>query len=327
MSRNSLAGKLAVASAIVVVALSSSTAAAADTYPSRPVRFIVPFPPGGGTDILARLVGEGLSQSLKRPFVIDNRPGAGTNIGMEAAARAVPDGHTIIMASIGLSANPHLYPKLTFDPIRDLAPVSLVAIAPTILAVHPSVQAQGPQDLLKLLRAQPGRLNYGSFGSGSGAHLAAELFKLVTKTDIVHIPYKGGCPAITALLGGEVQMVFSSLLPMLPHIQSGRVRPIGLAAGKRFRGLPNVTTFKEAGVDYETGTWFGVLAPRGTPQPILERLHREVATIVRSEEAQTRISREGAEPIGGSPAEFGAFIAAESRRWAEVVKRAGITVD
>ncbi len=301
--------------------------AVAAAYPAKPVRLIVPFPPGGGTDILARLVGQRLGERLNVQFVVDNRPGAGTNIGMELAARAVPDGYTIIMASIGLSANRSLYPRMTFDPVRDLTPVTLVAIAPTIVASHPSVAAKTSQELVALAKARPGHLNYGSFGAGSGAHLAAELFKLETGVDIVHVPYKGGGPAITALLAGEVQLVFSSMLPVLPHVKSGRLRAIGLAAARRSPAAPEVPTFRESGIAYETGTWFGILAPTGTPTAVVRRLHREIVDILSRNEMRDRIAREGAGLVGNTPDEFARFIKDESVRWAEVVKTAKIKVD
>ncbi len=301
--------------------------AVAAAYPTKPVRLIVPFPPGGGTDILARLIGQRLGERLNEQFVVDNRPGAGTNIGMELAARAVPDGYTIIMASIGLSANRSLYPRMTFDPMRDLTPVTLVAIAPTIVAGHPSVAAKTPQDLVALAKARPGHLNYGSFGAGSGAHLAAELFKLETGVDIVHVPYKGGGPAITALLAGEVQLVFSSMLPVLPHVKSGRLRAIGLAAARRSPAAPEVPTFRESGIPYETGTWFGILAPTGTPAEVVRRLHREIVDILSRNEMRDRIAREGAGLVGNTPDEFARFIKDESVRWAKVVKTAKIKVD
>jgi tripartite-type tricarboxylate transporter receptor subunit TctC len=299
----------------------------AQTYPTKPLRFIVPFPPGGGTDILARLIAERLSERLRFQVVVDNRPGAGTNIGMEIAARALPDGHTLLMASVGVAANPSLYRNMAFDPRRDLAPVTLAAIGPTVLVTHPSLPAKTPQELIKMLRAQPGRFNYGSFGSASGSHLAAELFKLTTATEIVHIPYKGGGPGIAALLGNEVQIVFSSLLPTLPHIKSARMHAIGLAAAKRSPVLPGVPTFKENGIDYETGPWFGVLLPVKTPVPVIARLHTEITGILRSQEVKARVGAEGAEIVADTPEHFARFIAAEAKRWAEVVKRADIRVE
>ncbi|OGA41158.1 MAG: hypothetical protein A3G24_20665 [Betaproteobacteria bacterium RIFCSPLOWO2_12_FULL_62_13] len=295
-------------------------------YPTKPIRFIVPFPPGGGTDILARLIGQRLVEPLGVQVVVDNRPGAGTNIGMELAARAEPDGHTLLMASVGLAANPSLYRKMSFDPLRDLAPVTLVAVAPTILVSHPSLAAKTPGELVALAKSRPGQLNYGSFGSGSGGHLAAELFKLVTGVNIVHIPYKGGGPAITALLAGEVQLVFSSMLPVLAHVKAERLRPIGLAASKRAAEAPDVPTFREAGIPYETGTWFGVLVPMGTPASVVNRLHREITGILRIVEVRQRIAH-GAEPIGNTPKEFASFVRSEADRWAKVVRTAGIKVD
>jgi len=301
--------------------------AGAQEYPTRPVRMIVPFPPGGGTDILARIVAQKLGERLGQQVIVDNRPGAGTNIGMELAARAVPDGYTLLMASIGVAANPSLYPKMPFDPVRDLAPVTLVAIAPTVLAVHPSVTARTVKQFINLVQSKPGKLNYGSYGSGSGAHLAAELFKLTTGLDIVHVPYKGGGPAITALMSGEVQMVFSSMLPVMPHLKSGRLVAIAIASAKRTAALADLPTFRESGVDYETGTWFGVLVPAGTPKEIVAKLHGEIARIVKLPAVQERIAGEGADPIGNTPAEFQAFIRSEAAKAAKVVKAAKIIVN
>ncbi len=300
---------------------------AADSYPTKPLRFVVPFPPGGGTDILARLLGERLGERLGMQVVIDNRPGAGTNIGTEIVARAQPDGHTLLMGSIGVATNPSLYKNMRFDPVRDLQPISLVAIAPSILVTHPSVPAKTPQELVALLKARPGRINYGSFGAGSGAHLVAEYFKLVTGTDIVHVPYKGGGPGIVALLGGEVQMVFASLLPVISHVKAQRLVPIGLAAARRSPALPQVTTFKEAGIAFEAGPWFGVLVPAKTPRSIVQRLNVEIEGILQLDDVKMRIAREGVDVVGGTSAQFADFIAAEARRWAEVVKKADIRVE
>lgn len=300
---------------------------AAQAWPAKPLRLVVPFPPGGGTDILARLVGARLADRLGFQVVVDNRPGAGTNIGMEIAAKAQPDGHTLLMASVGLAANPSLYRSMRFDPLRDLAPVTMVALAPSILVAHPALPAKTPQDLVALARSQPGKLNYGSFGTGSGSHLAAELFQAVTGAKLTHVPYKGGGPAITALLGGEVQLVFSSLLPTLAHIKAGRILPIGLAASRRSSALPAVTTFNEAGVAFETGTWFGVLVPAHTPAPVARRLHAEIVAIVRSDEVTQRIVAEGAEPVADTPEAFAAFIGREAKRWREVLAKAGVRVD
>lgn len=311
----------------IVATVLAHSAGAAEAYPTKPLRFVVPFPPGGGTDILARLVGERLGERLGTPVVIDNRPGAGTNIGMEIVARAVSDGHTLLMGSIGVATNPSLYKNMRFDPVRDLRPISLVAVAPSILVVHPSLPAKTPQDLVALLKSQPGRINYGSFGAGSGAHLVTEYFKLLTGTSMVHVPYKGGGPGIVALLGGQVQLVFSSLLPVIAHVKSQRLVPIGLAAAKRSSALPNVTTFKEAGIAFEAGPWFGVLVPAKTPVPIVNRLNTEIEGILQLDEVKSRVVGEGAEIVGGTPDQFARFIAAEAKRWAEVVKKAEIRVE
>jgi tripartite-type tricarboxylate transporter receptor subunit TctC len=288
---------------------------------------IVPFPPGGGTDILARIISQKLGERLGQQVIVDNRPGAATNIGMELAARAAPDGYTLLMASIGLAANPSLYPKMGFDPLRDLAPVTLVAMAPTVLSVHPSVTARTVKQFVSLVQSKPGQLNYGSYGGGSGAHLAAELFKMTTGLDIVHVPYKGGGPAITALMSGEVQMVFSSMLPVMPHLKSGRLVAIGIAAAKRTTALPELPTFREFGIDYETGTWFGVLVPTGTPREIIVMLNAEIARILHLPDVQERIAGEGADPVGNKPPEFQAFIKNEAAKLAKVIKVSKITVN
>jgi tripartite-type tricarboxylate transporter receptor subunit TctC len=313
--------------AVSLCCVSSQADLWAQGYPVRPLRMIVPFPPGGGTDILARIMAQRLGERIGQQVFVDNRPGAATNIGMELAARAVPDGHTLLMASIGLAANPSLYPKMGFDPLRDLAPVSLVAMAPTVLAVHPSVPARNVKQFVALVQSRPGQLNYASYGGGSGAHLAAELFKLTSGLDIVHVPYKGGGPAITALMSGEVQMVFSSMLPVMSHVKSGRLNLIAIAAEKRSAAVPDLPTFREAGMDYETGTWFGVLVPAGTRNEIVARLHSEIVRIVHSAEVKERIAAEGAEPIGNTPAEFQTFIKGEAEKWAKVVKTARITTN
>lgn len=312
---------------IIALAAFAAVANAGAAYPTKPVRFIVPFPPGGGTDILARAVAERLGERLGVQVVVDNRPGAGTNIGTEIATRAVPDGHTLLMGSIGIAANTSLYRNMRFDPARDLAPVIQVAFAPSILIAHPSLQARTPPDLVALLKSQPGKIAYGSFGVGSGAHLAAELFRLVTGTEMLHVPYNGGGPGIVALLGGQVQLVFSSLLLATPHVKSGRLAPIGLAAAKRSSALPAVPTFRETGIDYETGPWFGVFVPAKTPAAIVKRLHAEIDAILQLPDVRARVTADGADIVGGTPAQFAAFIAAESRRWAEVVRKADIRVE
>ncbi len=305
--------------------LAAAATCFAQTYPSKPVRFIVPFPPGGGTDILARIIGQKMAERWGQQFVIDNRPGAATNIGMELTAKSPPDGYTLLMISIGLATNPSLYKKLNFNPLRDLAPVSLVAIAPTVLTTHPSLPVKTAKDVIALAKAKRGELNYGSYGAGSSAHLAAELFQYTTGVQIVHIPYRGGGPAITALLSGEVHMLFSSVVPVLPHIKSGRAHAIAVASSHRSSALPAVPTFRENGVPFEMGTWFGVMLPSGTQKDIVAQLQREIARIVGTPEVKERIAGEGAEPVGNTPEEIATFINSEATRWAKVIQAAKIT--
>ena len=243
-------------------------ALAQEPYPTRPVEIIVPFAAGGGTDLIARLLCDGLGQRLGQSFVAVNRPGANTNIGTLAAIRSKPDGYTLLMASLGLAANPSLYSKLAFDPRRDLAPIALIANVPTILVVNPALPANSLGELVAYIKARPGELNYASYGVGSGPHLAAELFQSVTGTRIVHVPYGGGGPAALGVIGNTVQMLFSSVVPVLGMVRGGSVKAIAVASERRLALLPEVPTFKESGIDYATGTWFGILAPAKTPAPI-----------------------------------------------------------
>jgi tripartite-type tricarboxylate transporter receptor subunit TctC len=314
-----------IVAALVAAASLFALPSFAQNYPSKPVRFIVPFPPGGGTDILARIIGQKMGERWGQQFPIDNRPGAATNIGMEMTAKAPPDGYTLLMISIGLATNGSLYKKLTFNPLRDLAPVSLVAIAPTVLTVHPSLPVKTAKDVVALAKTRRGQLNYGSYGAGSSAHLAAELFQYTTGVEIVHVPYRGGGPAITALLSGEVHMLFTSVVPVLPHIKSGRAHAIALASAHRSSALPGIATFRENNIPFDMGTWFGVMAPAGTPREVITQLQREIARIIGTPEVKERIASEGAEPVGNTPEEFAAFINSEATRWAKVIQSAKIT--
>jgi len=296
-------------------------------YPAKPIRMVVPFPPGGGTDIIARYLADPLGQRLREPVVIDNRPGAATNIGMDAVAKAAPDGYTLLMATITLTSNASLYKSLPFDPARAFAPVSLVVNAPTLLVANARFAPQSPADIVAYTKAHPNEVNYASYGPGSGAHLAAELFRSITGADMVHIPYKGGGPATTAVLTGEVQLLFSSVLPVMSNVAAGKLRPVAIASKRRMASLPGVPTFIESGIDYVTGTWFGVLAPAGTPKAVVERLSREIVAIAATEDFRKRVAAEGAEVIGDSPAEFAEFLRHETARWAATVKAAHIQPD
>jgi tripartite-type tricarboxylate transporter receptor subunit TctC len=300
--------------------------APAQEYPTRTVEIVVPFAAGGGTDLIARVLIERLSESLKQRFVIINRPGASTNIGTAAVANALPDGHTLLLTSISFAANPALYRKLSYDQ-KDFAPIALIANSPSILVVTPSLPVNSVAELIAHLKAHPGELNYASYGAGSGPHLAAGLLQDVTATKIQHVPYGGGSPATIAVLRGEVQMLLAGSLAVLPLIQNGNLKPLGIAAEVRAAALPDVPTFREQGIEYMTGTWFGLLAPARTPPGIIAMLNREVAAALRSEAVRARIAEQGADVVGGSPQDFVRFLKQETERLAAVIRRANIQLD
>jgi tripartite-type tricarboxylate transporter receptor subunit TctC len=316
----------ALAPALFITAPAVRTAAQ-DTYPSRTVELVVPFAAGGGTDLLARLLGDGLGNRLGQSFVVLNRPGANTNVGTQLVARAKPDGYTLVMASIGLAANPSLYKKLAFDPLNDLAPISLIANSPTILVVAPSVPANSLSELIALAKARPGGLNYASYGVGSGPHLATELFRFKTGTNIVHVPFSGGGPAAVGVMNNTVQMLFSSVLPVLGLVRNGSLKPIAVASERRSPLLPDVPTFAESGVDYQTGTWFGLLAPARTPDDIIAALHKSTVDTLQDGDVRRRIAEQGGEVVGNTPAQFRAFIKEETDRLSAVIRNAKIQID
>jgi tripartite-type tricarboxylate transporter receptor subunit TctC len=309
------------------IAFSSAPSPAQDKYPSRTVEIVVPFAAGGGTDVLARLLADGLSKRLKQSFVVINRPGANTNLGTQIVVKSAPDGYTLGMASLGIAANPSLYRKLPFNPLRDLAPISLLANAPTILVVNPGLPSNTLKDFIAYVKSKPGSLNYASYGAGSGPHLATELFKSMTGTQILHVPYKGGGPASVAATSGEVQMLFASVLPVLSLVRGGKLKPIAIAADQRSPLLPNVPTFREGGLDYVTGTWFGLLAPAKTPEAVIKLLHANTVEALKDPDLRKRMSGQGADVVGNSPAEFRAHIVAETERLAKVIKNAKIQLD
>ena len=319
---NGLRGACALAIALVFAH------APAQEYPAKPVRMIVPWPAGGGTDIVARTVGQRLSEGLGQQVVIDNRPGAAAIIGTELAARSAPDGYTLLMGNLGPNAaNQSLYRKLPYDCIRDFAPVSHVASAPYIAVVHPSVPARSVKEFIALARARPGKINFGSGGIGSPPHLAAELFRSMARIEMEHIAYKGGAAHTAALVGGEVDLTLNSPLEVLPHVRSGRLRAIGVGTAKRFELAPQIPTIAEAGLPgYQFAVWWGVLAPAGTPAAIVARVHQEVVKALQVPSVRERLSSQGAEIVASSPAEFAAFIKAEVDKWARVVREAAIPV-
>jgi len=304
--------------------LAPAVALAQDGYPSRPVQMIVPYAPSGGTDFVARQVANGLSRRLGQQVLVVNRPGAATIVGSELVAKAKPDGHTLLMTSFPLAANPSLYASLPYDSRQDFAPISLITNAPTVLVANPALPVRSAADLVMYATTHPDQLNYASYGIGSGAHLAAELFRLATGVKLVHVAYQGGGPAAAAVVSGESQLLFSSALPVLSSIEGGLLRAIAVAADRRLAALPDVPTFRESGVDYVTGTWFGLLAPAHTPVSIIARIHEDVSATLADTGLRAQLAAQGADVVAGTPEEFARFIADETRRWADVIARAGI---
>jgi tripartite-type tricarboxylate transporter receptor subunit TctC len=303
-------------------------ASAQDSYPSRPVRFILPFPPGGGTDILGRVIAERLAANLGQPVVTENRGGAGGNVGAEAAARSSPDGYTIVLVAPSLAISPTLYSKLNYDPVKDFAPVSLVATVPNVMITHPSVQAQTLQEFIALARARPGAMNFGSGGSGTSNHLAGELLNIVAGTKLVHIPYKGVNLAMQGVLGEQVHLVFIGVPPALPHIKAGRLRALALVAPQRSPALPEVPTVAEAGLkDFDVTTWYGVLVPAGTPRPIVMRLNAELVKIMHAPEVKEKLAGMATDPLTSTPEEFAAHLKQEIEKWGDVVRKANLKAD
>jgi tripartite-type tricarboxylate transporter receptor subunit TctC len=313
--------------AVWAIVLAPVPPCAAQGYPSKPIRLIVPFTPGGGTDILARVIGQKLTESMGQQVIVDNRAGAGGNIGAELAAKSSPDGHTILMVSASYTVNAGLY-KLAFDPVRDLAPVTQVASVPFVLVAHPAVPASNVKELVALARSKPGQLNYASSGNGSAPHLAGELLTMMTHTTMVHVPYKGGAPAVADVIGGQVQLLFSTVIQGLPHIKSGRLKPLAVGSPKRSSALPEVPTIAESGVPgYDVTNWFGVLAPGAIPRQIIKRLNREIVQHLQTADLRTRLAAEGADPVGSSPGEFERVIRGDIEKYARIVKAAGIRIN
>jgi len=315
----------------------SAAHASAQPYPNKPIRLVVPFPPGGTTDILARDVGQHLTEIWKQPVVIDNRPGAAGNVGSDIVAKSAPDGYTLLMCTVSSHAiNPGLYSKLPYDHIKDFAPVILVARVPNVLEVNPGVPVYTVADLIKLAKEKPGEINFASSGSGTSIHLSGELFKTMTGVNMVHVPYKGSAPAITDLIGGQVQVMFDNLPSSLQQIKAGKLRAIAVTSAQRSPALPDLPTIAESGLPgFEATSWFGVLAPAGTPPAIVNRLNAEINKWLQSPDGKEKLLAQGAliDPrgesvtAGGSPEQFAAFIRAETEKWAKVIKASGAKVD
>jgi tripartite-type tricarboxylate transporter receptor subunit TctC len=300
----------------------------AQSYPTKPVRMIVPFAAGGILDIVARAVGERLSGSLGQPIVVDNRGGAGGTIGTEIAARATPDGYTLLTGHIGTHAiNASLYPKLGYDPVRDFAPITLAATFPLGLFVHPSVPARSVAELIAFAKAKPGEVSFASAGSGGPTHMAGEMLKAMAQVDIVHVPYKGNAAALNDLLGGRVHMFFSNLVTAMPHARSGKLRAIAVSTSKRSQQVPELPTVAESGLPgYELTNWIGMFAPAATPHAIVLRLNRDIAAILGSPDMQERFRLQGLDLVSSTPEEFAAFVRAELAKWRRVVKESGAKV-
>jgi tripartite-type tricarboxylate transporter receptor subunit TctC len=316
---------LCAASALAVLHLPVT----AQVYPDKPIRVIVPVPAGGTPDVVARMVTPGLSSALGQQFVVDNRGGAGGLIGAELAARANPDGYTLFLSSPGpLTILPHLQKHIAYDPLRDFVPIGLISVGPFLLVVHPSVPVKTVKELIALAKKEPGKLNYASAGNGSANHLAMELFKSMTGLNITHVPYKGAPQAVTDLIAGNIDMMFNSIAPMLPHIRTHRVRLLGIASSKRSPQLPDVPTVSEAGVPgYEAISWFGLLAPAKTPPAIIAKVNTALVQVVHNPETRRLFETQGADPVGSTPEEFAALIRSESEKYAKVVKTSGAKVD
>ena len=297
-------------------------------YPNKPVRYIVPFAPGAGNDLIARLVGGKLAESWGQQVVVDNRPGAGGNIAAETTARAAPDGYTIFQFNVANAIAVSLYKKLNYDPIRDFAAVTQLAYSSFLLVVHPAVKAKTTQELIALAKAEPGKLNYGSSGNGGSGHLVTELFKAMSHTDLVHIPYNGGGPAMNDLLGGQVQILFAVPSTALPHVRTGRLRALGVSSLQRISLAPELPTIAESGVPgFEGSAWYGVVVPARTPHDIVVKLNADIRRVLQQPEFRERMAGQGVELVGSSPEEFARFIKSEVAKWGRVVKAAGAKVE
>jgi tripartite-type tricarboxylate transporter receptor subunit TctC len=316
------------AAALLGAAVFSGAALAQQDYPNKPVRIVVPFPAGGTTDILTRAISQKLSEEWKQPVVVDNRPGGGANIGAEQAVRSAPDGYTLFMASTIHSINVSLYPAMTYDPVKDFTPITLVAETAQVLVIHPSVPANTLREFVALVKANPGKYNYSSAGNGSQPHLAAELFKTMTGTNLVHVPYKGGPPAMTDLIAGHVSASFATAPSAVPNVKSGKIKALGVSTTRRIPALPDVPTIAEAGVSgYEAIGYFGLVGPPGLPPATVEKINAAVVRILKDPAMAKYLSEQGAEALTSTPAEYAALIRDEVSKGGKVVKESGAKID
>ena len=314
---------------VLCAGLATGAAAQAPGYPNKPIRLIAPYAAGGGSDTLARIIGQRLTESWGQPVVVENRPGAGGSIGAEAAAKAQPDGYTaLVTPSAVLTINPHLYSKLPYDSLKDFAPVTAAANSPFLLVLHPSIPAASVKELIAFARAKPGQLNYNSAGNGSSTHLAGVLFCQLAGVEMVHIPYKGAAPAIVDLLAGHIQLRFSSVVPVLPHVRAGKLRALGISSTKRYGPLPEIPTVAEAGLPgFVVESFYAVLVPAKTPPAIVAKVNAEIVRHLRNEDTKSRMAADGAEVIGSSPGELGEWLRKDLARWAKPVKDSGARIE
>jgi len=311
-----------------ILALIFAVTASAQPFPTKPIKIVVPFPAGGTVDFFARVISTKLSEALGQSVLVENRAGAGGNIAAEAVAKAAPDGYTLLMGSEIIAINTSLYSKIGYDPVKDLAPITLVGTVPNILIVHPSLPANSVNDLIALAKKTPGKISFASTGQGTSTHLSSELFKLMANVDMLHIPYKGGPPAIADLISGQVNMMFINMPTGITHVRSGKAKIIAVSSIKRVSQLPDVPTVDQAGVKgFETSAWSGLYAPAGTPVDIINRLNAEVVKILKQPSVREQLMAQGAEPVGDSPEEFSRFTLAEISKWAKIIKISGAKVD
>ena len=316
-------------SVLTAAALACTGTAFAQSFPEKPIRFVVGFTPGGPSDILARALGQKLAERWNQQVVVENRPGAGGNVAAEAVARSAPDGYTWLLGNNSiLATNQTLYRSLPYDPVKDFAPVSLVAMQPNILVVNPQLPVNSVTDLISYARKYPGKLNYASSGSGAAAHLAGELFKTMAGVDLVHVPYKGAQPALTDVIAGQVQVMFATSASVIPFVKAGKLRALAVTSAQRSPSVPDLPTVSEAGVaGFEAITWHGVVVPSATPAPLVERLNRDIVAVLGAPDLRERLAALGAEVLAGTPREFADYIAAEIPKWAKVVRDSGAKIE
>lgn len=312
--------------AILLVCVAPVMALAQD-YPARPVRIVVAFPPGGATDIVARLIAARLGERLGQQFLVDNKPGGGTNIGTEFVAHSPPDGYTLLMCSFTCAINPSLYTKLNYDLLHDFVGVSLVASAPLVVTVNPAVPARSTKELIALAKSKPGAIKYGSCGNGCSTHLATELFKSMAGVDMLHVPYKGDAPAVTDLMGGHVDVVFANIVTVLQHLDSGKLHALAVTSARRLTRFPDLPTVAETLPGYQVDPWFGIVAPSGTPRPVIEKLNSEITRILKTPDVEQRIAATGVFPLVSTPQQLDAHIKAEVAKWGKVIRAIGVRLD